>query len=101
MLRAEADDGKSGVIPPLIGKEGTMERIVEILRQVAEAQGVTLPAETESLTDTGVLDSFGLLEFLTALEEEFEMKIPDDDLVPAKFDTIAKIRAYINGRFGG
>jgi acyl carrier protein len=78
-----------------------MERIVEMLCQVAEVQGVILPAETESLAEAGVLDSFGLLEFLTAVEEEFDMKIPNDDLVPANFDTIAKIRAYINGRLEG
>jgi acyl carrier protein len=77
-----------------------MERVVELLRQIADAQGVVLPSDKESLINSGVLDSFGLLEFLTAIEEEFNMKIPDDDLIPSKFDTIEKIRAYINGRSG-
>jgi len=78
-----------------------MERIVAMLSEIADSQGVTLPAETASLTEAGVLDSFGLLEFLTAVEEEFDLKIPDDDLIPSNFDTIAKIRAYINGQCGG
>jgi acyl carrier protein len=78
-----------------------MERVVELLRQTADAQGVTLPSETESLIDAGVLDSFGLLEFLTTIEQEFNIAIPDDDLVPTNFDTIAKIRAYLDGRLGG
>ena len=77
-----------------------MERVAELLRQTADAQGVVLPSETESLFDADVLDSFGLLEFLTAIEEEFNIKIPDDDLVPANFETIAKIRTYINGQLG-
>jgi acyl carrier protein len=77
-----------------------MERVVKLLQQIADAQGVVLPSDKESLIDSGVLDSFGLLEFLTAIEEEFNMKIPDDDLIPSKFDTIEKIRAYINGRSG-
>ena len=81
-------------------KGGTMERVVELLRQIGDAEGIALPSDTESLIDAGVLDSFGLLEFLTALEQEFNITIPDDDLVPTNFDTITKIRAYINGRLG-
>jgi acyl carrier protein len=81
-------------------KGGPMERVVELLRQIGDAQGVALPSDGASLVDAGVLDSFGLLEFLTAVEQEFNIKIPDDDLVPANFDTIAKIRTYFNGRLG-
>jgi acyl carrier protein len=75
-----------------------MERVVELLCQIANAQGVVLPSDKESLINSGVLDSFGLLEFLTAIEEEFKMKIPDKDLIPSNFDTIEKIQTYINGR---
>ena len=75
-----------------------MERVVELLREIAEAQGVALPADTGSLFDAGVLDSFGLLEFLTRIEEELSLRIPDEDLVPSNFDTIAKMRAYLNGQ---
>jgi len=75
-----------------------MEHVIELLRVTANAQEVALPSETESLFECGVLDSFGLLEFLTAIEEEFNIKIPDDDLFPSNFETIAKIRAYIKGR---
>ena len=75
-----------------------MERLRELLRVIAEAQGVALPSETESLFDADVLDSFGLLEFLTTIEEELNIKIPDEDLVPSNFETLAKIRAYLNGQ---
>ncbi len=75
-----------------------MEHIIELLRVTADAQGVALPSDTESLFDAGVLDSFGMLEFITLIEEEFNIKIPDDDLVPSNFETIAKVRTYVNGR---
>ena len=77
-----------------------MERVLELLRQAAEAQGVSLPSETESLFDSGVMDSFGLLEFITEIEKELNITIPDEDLIPTSFDTIGKIRAYINDRLG-
>jgi acyl carrier protein len=82
-------------------EEDAMERVFELLREIADIQGVALPSETESLFDAGVLDSFGLLEFLTAVEKELGVKIPDEDLIPSNFDSIAKIRSYLIGRIGG
>jgi acyl carrier protein len=79
-------------------KEAEMERFVELLHDIANVQGVELPADGESLFDAGVLDSFGMLEFLTSLEKDLNVTIPDEDLVPSNFDTIAKIRSYLNGR---
>lgn len=61
---------------------------------------MVLLSEAESLCDAGVLDSFGLLEFLMAVEKELDVKIPDEDLSPSTFDTIAKIRPYLIGRIG-
>jgi acyl carrier protein len=82
-------------------EEDAMERVFELLREIADIQGVALPSETESLFDAGVLDSFGLLEFLTAVEKELGVKIPDEDLIPSNFDSIAKIRSYLIDRIGG
>jgi acyl carrier protein len=73
-----------------------MERVVELLREIADVQGVELPSERESLFDAGVLDSFGLLEFITGLEKDLNIKILDEDLIPSNFDTIEKIRCFLN-----
>ena len=35
---------------------------------------------------------------VTGLEKEFDVKIPDADLVPERFDTVSKIEAYIDSR---
>jgi acyl carrier protein len=78
-----------------------MERFVELLREIADVQGVALPSDRESLFDAGVLDSFGMLEFLTSVEKDLNVTIPNEDLTPSNFDTIAKIRSYLNGRSGG
>jgi len=82
----------------MVHKGDVMERVVDLLRRVADAQGIALPSDTESLFDTGVLDSFGLLELLTAIEEKLKIKIPDEDLIPSNFETVAKIHAYISSR---
>ena len=74
--------------------------VLTFLDQAAQAQGVSLPAETDSLFDQGVLDSFGLLEFIGFLEETFGIKISDEDLTPERFATIEKIREYLESRVG-
>ena len=43
----------------------------------------------------GVLDSFGLLDFVTFLEQELNLSIPDQDLIADNFTSIARIKAYI------
>jgi acyl carrier protein len=72
------------------------DRIVEVLKVVS--QNPDVPAADESLFEGGYLDSFALPEVITGLEKEFSVKIPDSDLNPRKFETIAKIEQYLAAR---
>ena len=69
------------------------DRIVAILKAVS--QNPEVPAAEESLFEGGYIDSFALPEVITALENEFSVKIPDSDLNPRKFETITKIEQYL------
>lgn len=80
---------------------GHVERVIGYLQQSAAAQGVALPSETESLFESGVLDSFGLLEFVGFIEEELHIQLPAEDLLAGTFETIAKVKAYISDRVEG
>ncbi|MGA3025767.1 MAG: acyl carrier protein [Bryobacteraceae bacterium] len=62
------------------------------------SQNPEVPAEEESLFESGYLDSFALPEVITALEKEFGVKIPDSDLNPRKFESISKIERYLAAR---
>lgn len=42
-------------------------------------------------------DSTSLLEFILALEDHFNIIVPDEDLVPENFGSISKITEYIVG----
>ena len=50
---------------------------------------------SESLIDAGLIDSTGILELVALLEENFAIQIADADLVPANFDSIDRISAYV------
>jgi len=74
----------------------TQERIRAVVEKVAQKP---VPADPEeSLFDSGVLDSFALPDMIGELEKEFHVKVPDADLTPRKFDSVARIEAYLQSR---
>jgi len=72
------------------------EKIVAILQKVSKKNSV--PAADASLFDSGFLDSFALPDMVGELETAFQIKIPDSDLNPRKFETISRIESYIGNR---
>ncbi|HLK20902.1 MAG TPA: phosphopantetheine-binding protein [Bryobacteraceae bacterium] len=72
------------------------EKIVSILKNVSKKNSV--PEPDESLFDSGFLDSFALPDMVGELETAFQIKIPDADLNPRKFETIERIQSYIENR---
>ena len=68
-------------------------RILNVLQKVTGKE--ISPGADESLFVSGLLDSFALTDFVTGLEEEFGVAIPDSDLSARKFDTISKVEAYL------
>ncbi len=62
------------------------------------AQAPVPDDEAASLFDSGVIDSFALMDVIASLEDAFGVKVPDGDLTPRKFETIAKISAYFDAR---
>jgi acyl carrier protein len=72
------------------------ERVTSVLQSVTDQK---LPGdEDESLFDSGLLDSFALPDLVSGLEKEFSIKIPDSDLNPRKFESVARITDYIESR---
>jgi len=47
------------------------------------------------LLKNGILDSLGVLEMVTYLEQEFNIRVTDEELVPENFQTIECITAFI------
>jgi acyl carrier protein len=72
------------------------ERVIKVLKSVSKKPA--LPDAEESLFDSGFLDSFDLPDMVSALEQEFQIKIPDSDLNPRKFESIARIESYVESR---
>lgn len=69
------------------------ERITAIVIRISNKR--TEPDPEESLFDAGYLDSFGLTDVVTELEKEFQIRIPDSELNPRRFDSIVRIEETV------
>ncbi|HYY58480.1 MAG TPA: phosphopantetheine-binding protein [Pyrinomonadaceae bacterium] len=68
---------------------------MDSLNENAERAGVEQPKTGDDLFQMGVLDSFALVDFVTLLEEQCGIKVPDADVNPANFQTIEAIEKYV------
>jgi acyl carrier protein len=51
--------------------------------------------DDQSLLDAGVIDSTGVLDLIGFLEQEFGIKVADEELVPENLDSIARLSAFV------
>lgn len=49
----------------------------------------------QSLIDSDMVDSTGILELVSFLEERFGIALADADIVPANLDSIDRIAAFV------
>jgi len=51
-----------------------------------------------SFLDEGIVDSTGILELVTFLEEKFSIAVEEDELVPENLDSINNVTAYLQSK---
>ena len=54
-----------------------------------------------SFLEKGFIDSTGVLELVTHLEETYDFKVNDDELIPDNLDSIESIAAFIARKLNG
>jgi acyl carrier protein len=52
-------------------------------------------ADDTSLIDSGLIDSTGVLELISFLEEEFGLTIDDREVVPDNLDSLGSIALFV------
>jgi acyl carrier protein len=66
-----------------------------IAEELLFGEGRTIDPKV-SLLEAGIIDSTGILELISFLEEKYKIRVGDDELVPQNLDTIAGICAYLD-----
>jgi len=58
-------------------------------------QGGDQLSNRDSFLEKGIVDSTGVLELVAFLEEQYQIKIDDEELVPANLDSIDNLVRFI------
>ena len=68
-----------------------------ITGQFSQARARTL-ADDDSLLESGIVDSLGVLDIVSFVESEFGISVADEDLIRENFGSIGRIAAYIEAK---
>lgn len=52
-------------------------------------------ADDASLLESGIVDSTGVLELVSFLEQQFAVRVADEELLPDNLDSIAKAARFV------
>lgn len=55
---------------------------------------------SDSLIESGIIDSLGTLDLVMFLEEEFGFTVGDEDMVADHFETIESISRFVSSKTG-
>lgn len=54
--------------------------------------------DSVSFLESGIMDSTGIMELVMFLEEEFEIKVQDAEMVPENLDSVNNLLKYLHGK---
>ena len=76
------------------------DRIREFVNEQFPLARKNVLADTDSLLESGILDSLGILELVNFVTEEFGVAVGDEDLQPETFNSIGSLAAFVVARRG-
>lgn len=81
--------------------EASIMRTIEILKQFITEEffpdgDANDLKEDQSLLESGIIDSLGIMKLLIFIEEKFQLKVSDKELIPENFETLSTIAKLIS-----
>jgi acyl carrier protein len=77
-------------------KEVIGEKVIQFIRKNFLFDETKVIDENVSLLGSGIVDSTGILELIIFLENTFQVKFADNELVADNFDSIANITSFLS-----
>lgn len=65
-----------------------MEELIALLEDIKDDVDF---AGCKTLIDDGILDSFDILQIISALNDEYDISIPAGEIIPANFNSAAAL----------
>jgi len=74
------------------------QRVRKFLRETYPLANESELTSEQSLLDSGVLDSIGVLNLMTWLEREFDIYVEDHEVIPENIDGIGLLVRYVESK---
>ena len=52
-------------------------------------------SDSQSFLESGLIDSTGILELISFLEEEYEIEIEAEEMIPENLDSVERVAAFV------
>ncbi|MDD5940009.1 MAG: acyl carrier protein [Lachnospiraceae bacterium] len=69
-----------------------MDELIDILKDIKDDVDFE---HCTTLIDDGILDSFDILQIISALNDEYDISIPASEIVPKNFNSAASLYAMV------
>lgn len=77
----------------------TEQRIKDLMADNLQWRGSWADVDADfPLLEREVVDSLGMIKLISLLEEEFDLEIADDEVVPGNFRTIREIATLVESK---
>ncbi|WP_454295822.1 acyl carrier protein [Salana multivorans] len=82
--------------------DATTTQVLEVVGTVLgiEDRAATFDESTPLFGAIPELDSFGILELVTALEERFDFELDDEEFSGEIFETVGSLVSFVQGKAG-
>jgi len=75
----------------------TMKKTIRqyILENLLFTEDESLLQDNDSFLDGGIIDSTGVMEIILFIEETFDIKVDDSEMLPVNLDSVDSLTAFI------
>jgi acyl carrier protein len=75
--------------------EEIKEKVREFVLDAAQRKGLDSVTDEESLTENGVIDSLAIFRLVSFLEDNFGVRIADEEIVNENFRSVIAIESFV------
>jgi acyl carrier protein len=75
--------------------EEIKEKVREFVLNAAQRKGLDSVTDEESLTENGVIDSLAIFRLVSFLEDNFGVRIADEEIVNENFQSVIAIESFV------
>jgi acyl carrier protein len=73
-------------------------KIQEFALENAQSKGINQVGDDQSLTESGIIDSLAIFRLVSYLEDNFGLRVADEEIVLENFQSVNAITHFVEGK---